>query len=209
MGTGKAQDNRKNNGSQRGTKHNITARFGKGKLNAKQIEFCTKRAFGDTVRGAALVLGMPFGTALDWNAREDIRAYTDKIVEQIGKETLKRELKARLLQEAFLDEEVVTRLKRTKKTTFVTNNLIEIGYKGLGLIQSGRVQVNATAGAQSAAIAPGAMAYELYEPMWLRQKKAEWDQQLEQKYGNELLSDGGSSSGPDASLAAQPAPPKL
>lgn len=190
MGTRQAQDNSKptkKKGSRprgrAGSRQRVSSRF----LTAPMAEYCLKRAYGDSIRTAAAVIGIPVGTALTWNGREDIRKQIEEYSKQIAELGFQKETKARLLTTEFLDDQVVSRLRRTKKTTNQTNELVQIGYDSLGLIPKGRVQVSASAAAQSAAQSlTGANAFDVYEPLWLTRKKAEWDKQLEQKYSNGL-----------------------
>lgn len=87
-----------------------------------------------------------------------------------------------VLDRSHLDERLLRGLDkhRTHKTRGDMDYYggIEIGYKSLQLIEAPKVINSATAGAQA-----GQTAFEVYEPQWLRDKKADWDRQLADKHG--------------------------
>ena len=177
-------------------------------LTAQVMEFCLKRAYGDSLRTISLTTGIPFGSCFRLLQRPEVIAQINVCVEQLKQDIYAKERKARILGADFLDEQVINRLRRTKKTTGTTVDLIKTGYEAAGIIQR-TVNVSASANAQAqAGAAAGASMFEVYEPMWLREKKAQMDQQLSEKYAAQL-SDGRSATGSNPPLALEPETSKL
>lgn len=61
---------------------------------------------------------------------------------------------------------------------------VNLGYQRLKLIDAPGAKIVQNAQANAGAQVTGTTAFEVYESMWLRDRKAAWSKQLEQKHGN-------------------------
>lgn len=160
----------------------------RGRATVDIAIFCLKYLENSAqIRPTAKALKISVNTIYKFLKREDIDAHMKTAREKLVSAIATQSAKKYVLDRSDLDVRLIRTLdapKVAKPTTAAMVTAISLaldkGYKSLGLGESGTV-VNNNA---IAAVAASDMAQDVYEAIWLRERKAGWAKELEQKHGN-------------------------
>lgn len=171
------------------SKSNRPATPGKRGRRTVPIEvFCLKYLENNAqIRPTAKALKISVHTIYRFLERKDIDEYMSKARETLVSAIAAQSAKKYTLDRSDLDTRLIRTLDSPKVATPTTAAMViaiketlEIGYDSLGFGKAPNV-VNNNA---IAAVAASDMAKDVYEAMWLRERKAGWAKELEQKHGN-------------------------
>lgn len=153
--------------------------------------FCLKYLENNAqIRPTAKALKISVHTIYKFLQREDIDAHLNKAREKLVSAIATQSAKKYVLDRSDLDVRLIGTFDglpaKSAKPEIIAEKrrLLSTGYVSLGLGQNNTVINANSAVAASAASPAGDFAKDVYEAIWLRERKAGWSKELEQKHGN-------------------------
>jgi O6-methylguanine-DNA--protein-cysteine methyltransferase len=156
------------------------------RLNPRQGQFVAAAMEGKSLRQAALEAGYSERTARhpgELMNREAVRETFRRLLPPLPKIALRinQGMDAKYTEFAKHEGKITDEIERVDFAE--RRQYAELAAKLHDLMpESSRAIAVASAAAIAGAVAPGGTAFEMYEAEWLRERKQEWNRQLEQKH---------------------------